>query len=405
MQQLCSWSLCSHSFALEVAKSFVARPSRGCMRGLPRSIRLRLISSMARKNITNSGSRQYSEDSPIHERPPRLLWPPHCAIQDNADAKGVWLEPVPKTVVGEIKKWARELNVQPERTPGYWIDKPGHDTAAGATAGPDEKIVVFFHGGELTGEPARGYANLVHLPYAVLSQCPSARRAFAVEYRFCNLSPVYSNPFPAALLDAIAGYRYLVDDVGVDPANIILLGESAGGNLALALARYIAQNTAELSRVMRNMPSACPDYEMILLSPWCDLGTSHDTPGSGSLVHSYDFLADLQTGVFAAARQAYGDPLGFSATDRNPYLSPASRYVHASFVGFPRTFISVGRAERFVGMCRTLRDKMARDMERKRVTYHEPRVLLRSSLVTEGRQYPEGSRTIGAWLAERPSGT
>lgn len=74
-----------------------------------------------------------------------------------------------------------------------------------------------------------------------LLQHTKPTRLFALSYRLSSTSPFPSlNPFPAALIDAIAGYRYLVQDVGFDPGNIIVSGDSAGGNLAYALARYMS---------------------------------------------------------------------------------------------------------------------------------------------------------------------
>ena len=69
-----------------------------------------------------------------------------------------------------------------------------------------------------------------------------APHLFSVEYRLSSTHPLpEENPFPAALLDALAGYVHLVDVMGYDPANVIVAGDSAGGNIALALARYLVE--------------------------------------------------------------------------------------------------------------------------------------------------------------------
>lgn len=59
------------------------------------------------------------------------------------------------------------------------------------------------------------------------------REIHAVEYR------MLPNPFPAALQDVAAVFAHLVDVDNVDPSDIVFIGDSAGGNLALALAMWI----------------------------------------------------------------------------------------------------------------------------------------------------------------------
>jgi acetyl esterase/lipase len=52
--------------------------------------------------------------------------------------------------------------------------------------------------------------------------------------------PCRPAPFPAGLLDALAGYRMLVDR-GFEPQNILLVSESAGAFVCLALLRYLKE--------------------------------------------------------------------------------------------------------------------------------------------------------------------
>lgn len=72
------------------------------------------------------------------------------------------------------------------------------------------------------------------------------------------LSP--STAFPAQLLDLTAGYVYLLSR-GFAPKNIVLLGDSSGGHLMLALTRYIA----ELSSVEPSLGVGLPGA-MLLIS-------------------------------------------------------------------------------------------------------------------------------------------
>ncbi|NJN51087.1 MAG: alpha/beta hydrolase [Gammaproteobacteria bacterium] len=80
-----------------------------------------------------------------------------------------------------------------------------------------------------------------------------------IDYR---LAP--EHPFPAAPDDALNGYRALLD-AGNDPREIVIAGDSAGGNLALVTLLRIKENGLPLPR------------SAVLLSPWTDLTGSGDS--------------------------------------------------------------------------------------------------------------------------------
>lgn len=63
----------------------------------------------------------------------------------------------------------------------------------------------------------------------------------AVNYR---LAP--ETKFPGALYDAVQAYLYLIDadyGYGLEPKNILIMGDSAGGGLALATMLYLRDYT------------------------------------------------------------------------------------------------------------------------------------------------------------------
>lgn len=121
-------------------------------------------------------------------------------------------------------------------------------------AGGDRPIVYYCHGGGyLVGSP---------VPYRRLAGelCKSARCDVAmIDYR---LAP--EHPYPAAPDDALAGYRALLAS-GVNPSRIVVMGDSAGGNLA-------AVTLLRLRKLGYPLPAAA-----VLLSPWTDLSGSGDS--------------------------------------------------------------------------------------------------------------------------------
>ncbi len=92
--------------------------------------------------------------------------------------------------------------------------------------GSPERTVVYFHGGGyVSGSPPDRY-----LPLAGAVALAAQARVHVVDYR---LAP--ENRFPAAFDDCLAAYRWTVEHGGTDPESVAVLGDSAGGNLAVAV--------------------------------------------------------------------------------------------------------------------------------------------------------------------------
>ena len=118
-------------------------------------------------------------------------------------------------------------------------------------------IILYLHGGGYTCgaiDYAKGFASTLC--------CECGMRVKCIEYR---LAP--ENPYPAALDDALAAYKSLIEE-GYPAEKIILAGESAGGGLAFSLA-------IKLREEGEPKPAG-----IIAISPWCDLtlsGESYET--------------------------------------------------------------------------------------------------------------------------------
>jgi len=92
-------------------------------------------------------------------------------------------------------------------------------------------LIVYFHGGGWTIGSVEGYDGTARFLAA-----GAAATVLSVDYR---LAP--EHPFPAAFDDALAAFRWAAAEaaeLGADPARIAVAGDSAGGNLAAAVALY-----------------------------------------------------------------------------------------------------------------------------------------------------------------------
>mgnify|MGYP003301648445 CR=1 FL=1 len=132
-----------------------------------------------------------------------------------------------------------------------------------------------------------------------------------------RLAPEY--PYPAALEDGVKAWNYLLSQ-GYDAENIVITGDSAGGNLALAL-------TLTLMEEKRCLPAG-----LVLLSPWTDMtasGESYQTKAALDPILDMEYM-DIIVSAYA------GD-----CDLQNPLISP----VFGKFEGFPPTYIQVGENE------------------------------------------------------------
>ena len=113
------------------------------------------------------------------------------------------------------------------------------------------RTLLYFHGGGYCIGSPKGHRPMVsHIAAAM------GATAYSMDYR---MAP--EDPFPAAVDDALASYKALLD-AGTAPEKIAISGDSAGGGLTLACA--LAAKDAGLPQPACLMP----------ISPWADLTNS-----------------------------------------------------------------------------------------------------------------------------------
>lgn len=170
-------------------------------------------------------------------------------------------------------------------------------------------VILYCHGGGyMTG--SYRYARSITNKLA----SSTSMDVLSFDYR---LAP--EHPYPAAIEDALRVWDYLMYQ-GYGARDIIVAGDSAGGNLALTL-------TLALKEQGRILPRG-----LLLFSPWTDMtrsGKSYQTKVSVDPILTIEYIEE--------ATQAYaaGEDL------EDPMISP----VFADFTGFPQTFIQVGTNE------------------------------------------------------------
>ncbi|KIP11928.1 hypothetical protein PHLGIDRAFT_62954 [Phlebiopsis gigantea 11061_1 CR5-6] len=306
-----------------------------------------------------------------------LVFPPQ-EVRPAADARGdwVWVEPVPHLVAGEVLEAAAINGVESVRVYGCMQALEGVEGSGSRHAEPGERIIYYIHG---DGYICREW----------IKEAPTFSRAFLINYRFSQGPPLKpANPFPAALIDALAGYNYLVHTLGFAPQNIILAGESAGAHLALVLTRYLVLNI---------LPGLAPPRALMLASPVADWGRSH----VGKPCWVRNEATDMCQACIDYVPRALLCSLSGEYVRTSPWFSPGSLDILDSrglFRGLPPTLVIGGGAEILLDPIRTLRDRLVDDLGEAKVEYLEVADSLHAFIAMSWHE-PERSQT-NAKLAE-----
>ncbi|MDF1723485.1 MAG: alpha/beta hydrolase [Alcanivorax sp.] len=242
--------------------------------------------------------------------------------------KGHWKYSLLNLFLRVFVKWrlGREVNAQfvrdligkqehqaPKQLPGIDRINVDEDGVSGEWVVPDDyhqnRVVLFLHGGAFIATSPNVYATML----APWCQALGAR-AFMVDYR---LAP--EHPFPAASNDCFAAYHWLLKQ-GFHPKDIVIAGDSAGGNLVLStLLRLKAEQTP--------LPGCA-----VLLSPFLDFTLSSR---SGLTNARKDPFFTLAFAIGVRKHYAPGE------LHSDPRVSP----LLGNFEGLPPMLFQVGSTE------------------------------------------------------------
>ena len=184
--------------------------------------------------------------------------------------------------------------------PAEWVSAPG---------AAEDRVVLYLHGGYYVIGSMR-----THRVYLSRLSRATGTRVLGLDYRRAP-----ENPFPAALEDTLAAYRWLLSN-GFDPKKIAIGGESAGGGLTVAACvalRYVGDP----------VPGAA-----VCISSWADLAHTGDSITSNAAV---DPTVTLERGTEMSRLYLAG---------RDP-TTPLASPVYADLHGLPPMLIMAGSIE------------------------------------------------------------
>ncbi|KAH6652426.1 alpha/beta hydrolase fold-3 domain-containing protein [Truncatella angustata] len=212
-----------------------------------------------------------------------------------------------------------DSTVAPTTIGGTWYP----NVTRGRSVGSNDYVILHLHGGAYVTGNGRD-ASLGFLANTLVKYA-GAVAIFAPQYRLSGYDN--TNPFPAALQDALTSYLHLVRTLDIHASSIVVSGDSAGGNLAIAFLRYLSEYGKEL-----NIPNP---RSAVLLSPWVSplnaLGA--DVTYTSNPYYSTDYLPSEFTRWGAItyigsnlASDPYITPLG------NPFVTPVPMFVNTGAI-------------------------------------------------------------------------
>ena len=187
----------------------------------------------------------------------------------------------------------------------------------------NSRVMLYLHGGGFFSGSYMSHRRFVSILCKKLNL-----NAYSINYR---LAP--EDPYPAGLDDAFYAYKWLLEEESIPAEKMIIMGDSAGGGLALALLYRIR---------IQNLPQP---KALICLSPWTDMTLTSETIKTKVDEDVFFNLKNLETSAIAYYQKE---------SPENPEISP----IFADFNGFPPIFIQVGTREMLLNDSLIIAEKM-----------------------------------------------
>jgi acetyl esterase/lipase len=254
----------------------------------------------------------------------------------------VTVKPGPETVYTQVL--SQNETVKPADVHAVWFpERPGEKGLA------EGIVVLFFQGGGFVTATDPGKTGAI--PSRVFTDHLSSSKQVYTLWAQYRLARNEESRFPAALQDVVTFYKYLLD-LGVPAENIIISGESAGGNLVSGLLRYIEET--------QTLPTP---RGALAWSPWVDISE----PALAEYKRNPRRKTDiLNMGMIEWGVGAY-PPLSRTAED-DCYLQP----VEHPFSTKTPLVVSVGTAELLYHEVKVFSERM-QNVKGNRIEYIETR--------------------------------
>lgn len=185
--------------------------------------------------------------------------------------------------------------------PGIWCLPEGAD---------ESQVLLYTHGGGFAVGSASSHRKLAgHVAKAL------GAVSFVLDYR---RAPEHQHP--AQVEDGVAAFEALVES-GIDPKNITTIGDSAGGNLAIAIALSLKDQGKPLPG------------QVIVFSPWLNMENDGET-----------LQTNLDTDALISPQLLEGMIAGVLGDKIDP-TTPLANPLYGNYDGFPRIYINAGSVE------------------------------------------------------------